>query len=286
MTIEQPIYYRALDHGFCALIDCMGDDRAIDSAARNSVGGVFEHRGDAEIERLIDRLMRDEHTSPFEMVELKFHCAMPIFVARQWIRHRTANVNEFSGRYSVMPALFYQPSPEVICHQSEKNKQGRGKVVDAALAQLVLKECECLNRGARSSYEWMLEHDISRELARVELPLSTYTQWYWKIDLHNLLRFLRLRLHPDAQYEIRVFARIMGAIVADLFPATWRAFSNHILNSVRLSDSAVAAVLASDERSAYNYIFKMLTERIVIDVPDLLELNQVSVNVIRKEWGR
>jgi thymidylate synthase (FAD) len=191
---------------------------------------VSEDRG------LIRYLMRNRHTSPFEMVEFKFHVKLPIFVARQWIRHRTANVNELSGRYSVMKEEFYLPSEDNIRHQAADNKQGR--VSEMAPEDLRRQLVEYLNKSqkdAYESYQGFVEADLARELARIALPLSLYTEWYWKIDLHNLFHFLRLRLDAHAQLEIRVYAEVMADMVKAVCPVAFEAFEDYILNAVSFS---------------------------------------------------
>jgi thymidylate synthase (FAD) len=191
---------------------------------------VNEDRG------LIRYLMRHMHTTPFEMVELKFHCKLPIFVARQWIRHRTANVNEYSGRYSVMKDEFYVPEHDAIHFQSQRNKQGRSAdEVPAELQQRVLDILTGDQRQTFSHYEEMLGGDISRELARINLPLALYTEWYWKIDLHNLFHFLRLRIDPHAQYEIRVYGEAMAEITKKVAPLAWEAFEDYVLKAEKFS---------------------------------------------------
>jgi thymidylate synthase (FAD) len=227
-------YYPVHDHGFVALLDYMGDDKAIENAARQSFGAQFEDRGERETVNIIRYMRGHEHTSPFEMVELKFHCAMPIFVARQWIRHRTANVNEYSGRYSKMPNLFYSPSHEQVCYQSKTNNQGRAEQVSQHDFD-VFKVREKTRRLVAAEYEWALEHDFAREIARIDLPLSTYTQWQWKIDLHNLMHFLWLRVNPAAQWEIRQYALIMAAMVREVAPIAFQAWCDFKLNSVSFS---------------------------------------------------
>lgn len=197
--------FRCLNAGFVRLVDYMGSDEAIVQAARVSYGkgtkAVNEDRS------LIRYLMRHAHTTPFEMVEFKFHIKLPIFVARQWIRHRTANVNEYSGRYSVMKDEFYIPDPDAIHFQNLRNRQGRRTDdVPSELRGRVLQILTTSQKQLYGEYEKMLEEDIARELARINLPLSLYTEWYWKIDLHNLFHFLRLRMDDHAQYEIRVYA--------------------------------------------------------------------------------
>jgi thymidylate synthase (FAD) len=212
----------------------MGGDESIVQAARVSYGkgtkSVNEDRG------LIRYLMRHLHTTPFEMVELKFHCKLPIFVARQWIRHRTANVNEYSGRYSVMKDEFYVPTLEAIHFQSEKNKQGRNEdEVPIEIRQQIIDELLSEQITSYSNYEKFLELNIARELARINLPVSLYTEWYWKIDLHNLFHFLRLRIDEHAQYEIRVYAEMMAEITKCVAPIAYEAFEDYILHSEKFS---------------------------------------------------
>ncbi len=223
---------RVLDKGFVKLVDVMGDDASIVQAARVSYGKGTKTV--SEDEGLIRYLMRHQHTTPFEMVEFKFHCRMPIFVARQWIRHRTANVNEVSARYSEMPDLFYQPAPEICTTQSAQNKQGgTGKQVEGAgevSASFVRTQA-----ATYEEYQHYLEKKMRRELARVNLPVSLYTEWYWKIDLHNLFHFLKLRLDKHAQYEIRVFAEAMASLVKERVPVAWKAFEDYSLNSLPFS---------------------------------------------------
>ena len=226
--------HKCLNAGFVRLVDYMGGDESIVQAARVSYGKgtktVNEDRG------LIRYLMRHMHTTPFEMVELKFHIKLPIFVARQWIRHRTANVNEYSGRYSVMKDEFYVPEHEAIHFQSLKNKQGRrADEVPEDLRKRVLEILTNSQRQLYGEYEKMLEEDIARELARINLPLSLYTEWYWKIDLHNLFHFLRLRIDPHAQYEIRVYGEAMAEITKKVAPFAWEAFEDYALRAEKFS---------------------------------------------------
>ena len=227
------LYFPVLDHGFVALKDYMGGDEAIDEAARNSYGAgtrkVNERRG------LIRTLRRNLHTSPFEMCELKFHCSMPIFVARQWIRHRTASLNEYSGRYSVIPMMFYMPDEEQIRKQSKKNKQGGAGAVEATVAAAAVTRLQQHRVQVSQDYEWMVAEDFARELARIDLPVSTYTQWYWKIDLHNLLHFLGLRCDSHAQFEIRVFADVMAGMVKRVAPLSFEAWIDYFFAGARMS---------------------------------------------------
>ncbi|MFC0341065.1 FAD-dependent thymidylate synthase [Paracoccus niistensis] len=241
--MERHLYvaHPVLDHGLLRVIDYMGDDSAIVQAARVSYG-----RGTKAVsndEGLIRYLMRHWHSTPFEMCEVKFHVKLPVFVARQWIRHRTANVNEYSARYSILDREFYIPAPEQLAAQSTVNNQGRGVVLSGEEAQRVL---DILREDATRSYdhyEDMLSQEgqqgLARELARMNLPANIYTQWYWKTDLHNLFHFLRLRADAHAQYEIRVYAEAMCRIVADWVPLAYAAFEDYRLGGVSLSGKAV-----------------------------------------------
>jgi thymidylate synthase (FAD) len=230
-----------LDHGFVRVVDYMGDDAAIVQAARVSYGKgtrqVSEDRG------LLRYLMRHRHTTPFEMCELKLHVKLPIFVARQWIRHRTANVNEISARYSVLDREFYLPRAEDLAVQSANNKQGRGAALDEAAAARVLALLRRDALQAYATYEELLDdHGLARELARMNLPVSWYTQWYWKIDLHNLLHFLALRIDPHAQHEIRVYGEAIASIVKDWVPHAWEAFEDYRVGGATLSRQMLEVV--------------------------------------------
>lgn len=241
-----------LDHGFVRVIDYMGDDAAVVQAARVSYGrgtrAANEDRG------LIRYLMRHRHSTPFEMCEIKYHVKLPIFIARQWIRHRTANVNEYSARYSILDREFYLPAPEQLAAQSASNRQGRGAVLQGAEAEHVL---HLLRQDAMTTYDHyaeMLNEDeagqpadparqgLARELARMNLTLNTYTQWYWKTDLHNLLHFLSLRADAHAQYEIRVYAEAMMRSLEAWVPAVAEAFRDYRLGAVTLSAQMLAVV--------------------------------------------
>jgi len=215
---------KVLDHGFIRVVDWMGNDAAIVQAARVSYGaGTKTARED---EGLIRYLMRHQHTTPFEMCEIKFHVKLPIFVARQWIRHRTANVNEYSGRYSVMESEFFVPEVEKLAVQSASNRQGREEGgYDPGEGNLILTMLREHGEMAFDAYSTLLQnHDLSRELARTLLPLSTYTEWYWKIDLKNLFHFLNLRTDSHAQWEIRAYAIEMEKIVAEWVPMAYQAW--------------------------------------------------------------
>jgi thymidylate synthase (FAD) len=241
-----------LDHGFVRVIDYMGDDAAIVQAARVSYGrGTRRVSEDAG---LIRYLMRHRHSTPFEMCEIKYHVKLPIFVARQWIRHRTANVNEYSARYSILDREFYLPAPEHLAAQSSVNRQGRGDVLagdEAAHVLDLLREdatrcydhyAEMLNEDASGAARDPSRQGLARELARMNLTLSTYTQWYWKIDLYNLLHFLSLRADAHAQYEIRAYAEAMLATVAAWVPVAHQAFLDYRLGAVTLSAQMLDAV--------------------------------------------
>jgi thymidylate synthase (FAD) len=231
--------FPVLDHGFVRLVDLMGDDSSICQAARVSYGkGTKTVREDRTLLRY---LMRHLHTSPFEMVELKFHIRLPIFIARQWIRHRTANVNEYSGRYSEMTDEFYIPELSQIRTQSEVNKQARSEVeFDRTKAEEITSNMRKSQEESYSEYKSYVDEGVAREIARINLPLSSYTEWYWKIDLHNLFHFLKLRLDHHAQYEIRVYAEVIANILKQILPMSYEAFEDYILNSVTFSSAELS----------------------------------------------
>lgn len=225
---------KCLDHGFVRLVDHMGGDGAIVQAARVSYGKgtkkVSQDRG------LIRYLMRHRHTTPFEMVEFKFHCKMPIFIARQWVRHRTANINEYSLRYSVASDEFYIPGNQDILFQSATNKQGRSiDDVPENLKAKVQKYFMDISKLTYEAYQDMNSAGIARELARGILPVNLYTEWYWKNDLHNIFHFLHLRMDSHAQYEIRVFANAMAEYVKRVAPVAYEAFEDYIVKGLRFS---------------------------------------------------
>ncbi|APO87018.1 MULTISPECIES: FAD-dependent thymidylate synthase [unclassified Marivivens] len=233
-----------LDHGFVRVVDYMGDDAAICQAARVSYGkGTKSVQNDAG---LIRYLMRHWHSTPFEMCEIKLHVKLPVFVARQWIRHRTANVNEYSARYSIMDREFYIPEPDVLAAQSVINNQGRGEVLTGEEAARVLEYLKGDAARCYDHYQEMISQDgqqgLARELARMNLPANIYTQWYWKVDLHNLFHFLRLRADSHAQYEIRVYADEICKIVADWVPAAYQAFEDYRMGGATLSGKALDCV--------------------------------------------
>ena len=233
--------YPVLDHGLVRVIDYMGDDDAIVQAARVSYGAGTKKAQDDN--SLIRYLMRHWHSTPFEMCEIKLHVKLPVFVARQWIRHRTANVNEYSARYSILDKEFYIPDPRNLAAQSKINNQGRGEILEAEDAQRVLEILKNDSDRSYTNYENLLSSDgkpgLARELARMNLPTNIYTQWYWKTDLHNLFNFLRLRADKHAQYEIRVYAEIISQIVEKWVPKSFKAFLDYQMNSIHLSRQAI-----------------------------------------------
>lgn len=253
-ALEEILYeaFPVLDHGFVRVVDYMGDDGAVVQAARVSYGRGT--RKVSEDRALIQYLMRHRHSTPFEMCEIKFHVKLPIFVARQWIRHRTANVNEYSARYSILDNEFYVPAPEQLAAQSAANRQGRGELLEGAEAAEVL---ELLREDAARNYDHytrMLNEredgskidparkGLARELARMNLTLGFYTQWYWKTDLHNLMHFLSLRADPHAQYEIRAYAEVMMGILKRWVPLTADAFEEYRLKATTLSKTGLEVV--------------------------------------------
>ena len=253
-ALEEILYepLPVLDHGFVRVVDYMGDDAAIVQAARVSYGKGT--RQASQDEGLIRYLMRHRHTSPFEMCEIKLHVKLPMFIARQWIRHRTANVNEYSARYSILDKEFYVPAADQLAVQSSINNQGRGEAINRNDAEKILDLMKSDAAQAFNSYEQLINSDadgkpvdaerpaLARELARIGLPLSTYTQWYWKTDLHNLFHFMALRADSHAQYEIRVYADVIRDIANRWVPLASKAFEDYRLHGVELSRDAIEVV--------------------------------------------
>ena len=244
--MEENLYliHKVLDHGFVRVIDYMGNDTSIVQAARVSYGeGTKKSRDDKS---LIFYLMRHWHSTPFEMCEIKLHVKLPVFVARQWIRHRTANVNEYSARYSILDNEFYIPKSENLASQSSSNNQGRGDVLEGEEAKKVIQILKSDSLRSYKSYEKMLSKEnkkgLARELARMNLPTNIYTQWYWKTDLHNLFNFIRLRNDLHAQYEIRVYAEIIADLVKKWVPFAFEAFEQYQLNSSHLSSNGLSCI--------------------------------------------
>jgi thymidylate synthase (FAD) len=262
------VQFDVLDHGFVRVIDYMGNDASVVQAARVSYGAgtkkISEDRG------LLRYLMRHHHSTPFEMAEIKIHVKLPIFVARQWIRHRTASVNEYSARYSIMEDEFYIPEPENLAVQSSDNKQGRGQILNEEQAKKVRELLIDDANRCYKNYEKMIDEDgeiqLARELARMDLTVNSYTQWYWKVNLHNFLNFLRLRIDGHAQYEIRVYAELLLEILKGWCPNTCEAFMDYRVNAVSLS------------AQQWDYIKNIL-------VNNSSELNKMPSNLTKREWN-
>jgi len=226
--VKQPV----LAHGFVVLVDYMGNDAAIVQAARVSYGrGTKTVRDDRGLVRY---LMRHRHTTPFEMVEYKFLVRLPIFVARQWVRHRASSLNEYSARYSVVPDEYEVPLPEEVRHQSTRNRQGRGDALPAEVVERFRSDLDSLSKEAYDAYTRALDAGVARETARLLLPVAFYTQWYWKINLHNLLHFLSLRLDPHAQEEIRLYAAEVAKLARVVCPVAFEAFEEFQVEGVNL----------------------------------------------------
>lgn len=254
---------KCLSDGFVRLVDAMGDDSSVVQAARVSYG-----KGTKSVRRdkgLISYLMKHQHNSPFEMVEFKFHCKMPIFVARQWIRHRTANVNEISGRYSILEDSAWTPAADDIRQQSKINRQGStDEAVPEPASSEILRSFKADQEAAFSHYNEYLKKGVAREIARANLPLSTFTEWYWKIDLHNLFHFLELRMSELAQKEIRVYASAMAEFVKRRCPISWEAFFEYRLKGVRFSGSEI------------EILRNVIKQNWLIDKLEELRLNQLK----------
>jgi thymidylate synthase (FAD) len=253
-SLEEILYepIKVLDHGFIRVVDYMGNDGAVVQAARVSYGKgtkkVSQYQG------LINYLIRHRHTTPFEMCEIKFHVKLPIFVARQWIRHRTASVNEYSARYSILDKEFYIPEPQHVAAQSEINNQGRGKILTGEESEHVLTLLKQDSLQAYNHYQEMLNLDetgqildedrvgLARELARMNLPINYYTKWYWKINLHNLMHFLSLRADAHSQYEIRAYAEIMLEIMRRWVPMSYSAFVEYRQKGAHVSRTGLNVI--------------------------------------------
>jgi thymidylate synthase (FAD) len=243
------LYFPVHDYGFVALKDVMGSDESIEAAARVSYGAGT--RATSDTRNLIRYLVRNRHNSPLEMCEMQFHISMPIFVARQWIRHRTSSLNELSGRYSVMPMAFYTPEREQFTIQAEDNKQGRSTAAMEEQTHFFIEASRAdLRDQMAEHYQNQLDENVARELARIDLPLSMYTQMYFKMDLHNLLHFLSLRLDPHAQYEIRAYAEVIAGMVQRVAPLAYEAWLDYRLcgSSLGLAEMRVLrTLLAADD---------------------------------------
>ena len=233
--------YPVLDKGFVRLVDYFGGDQRIVQSARVSYGeGTKSVSQDGA---LIDYLLRHQHTSPFEHVLMTFHVKMPIFVARQWVRHRTGRMNEVSGRYSIMKDEFYVPAADKVAPQSKDNKQGRAtEAFDKDTADKIISQLEAGQKEAYENYSSLIDDGLAREIARINLPLSLYTEFYWEMDLHNLFHFLKLRLDSHAQYEIRVYAEVMLEMCRKVAPMATESFINHMNEGVNFSGEEMDAL--------------------------------------------
>jgi len=266
-----------LDHGFIRVIDYMGADESIVQAARVSYGsGTKKTRND---EGLIRFLMRHRHTTPFEMCEIKVHVKLPLFVARQWIRHRTASVNEYSARYSRLDNEFYIPAAEHLSAQSTTNRQGRGDVLTGDEAQEVLRVLKEDSARNYANYERMLTADdtqlgLARELARMNLPTNVYTQWYWKINLHNLLHFILLRNDSHAQFEIRCYAAELERVVKTWTPIAWRAYKDYMSDSSTLSARDINLIKRRLKGETVTFESSGLTRREWAELLDIIDLTR------------
>ena len=282
LALEKVLYqpFKVLDKGFIRIVDYMGNDSSIVQAARVSYGkGTKKKSLD---EGLIRYLLRHKHTTPFEMCEIKLHVKLPIFIARQWIRHRTANVNEYSARYSILEDEFYIPKIANLAEQSSSNKQGRGKKINEDLAAKIIKILKDDSTRCYNNYLWMLNENntqgydetrdsLSRELARINLTLNTYTEWYWKIDLHNFMHFLSLRADHHSQFEIRAYADVLIKILKKWVPITYKAFCSYMLNSAELSQEALQVIKELIKGKKVNKDSTTLTNREWEELQQLLK---------------
>ena len=235
-------HYDILDSGYLTLIDVMGTDKDIARSARVSYNNHNSQKTDADDRRLIHYLMKNRHTSPFEMCELKFQVKCPIFIARQWMRHRTWSFNEISGRYTEFDDDFYSPLRSRVKTQSETNKQCSGQDLGEHIQDKVYSIINQTTDDSFEAYKKAIELGCARELSRIVLPLNTYTNFIAKVDLSNLLKFIQLRDHAHAQWEIQEYARALGEVVKDLFPFTWDAFDNYVLNAKTISRNDLEAI--------------------------------------------
>lgn len=282
--IEELLYkpIPVLDKGFVRVVDYMGDDSAIVQAARVSYGrGTKQTNQDRG---LIQYLMRHRHTTPFEMCDIKFHIKLPIFIARQWIRHRTASVNEYSARYSIMSNEFYIPRPEDMAMQSKSNKQGRDNILSPEESEKLLRLLHDDADRCYNHYQEMINEDtngniidednpsLARELARMNLTLNFYTEWYWKINLHNLFHFLSLRADPHAQYEIRVYADAMLEIVKKWVPFAYESFMEYRVNAASFSGNGIKAIKSMLKGDEVTSETSGMSKREWLEFASLLEL--------------
>lgn len=266
---------KCLDKGFVRLIDYMGGDDAIVQAARVSYGVGTKSINDDTA--LIRYLLRHKHTTPFEMCEIKLHIKAPIFVARQWLRHRTANVNEYSARYSLMEHDYYVPEHNNLCYQSKSNKQGRSEIIAEPLNSEIQDTIKEISDISFKAYDEFVSEDINlaKEISRTILPVNVYTQFYWKIDLHNLLHFLKLRADAHAQYEIRVFAESILNIVKEWVPITYQAFVDYAIESHIISSEELALLKKIIKGEQYNLEDFRISKRELSTLKDIFDLKDI-----------
>ncbi len=265
--------FKILDKGFVRVIDYMGGDDSIVQSARVSYGKGTKSTLDDE--SLIRYLMRNKHTTPFEMCEIKFHIKAPIFVARQWLRHRTANVNELSGRYSIMDDDYYIPKISEIKKQSKSNKQGRGESFDVAQSKEIIDILEKTSRNCFNVYDDLIENkDFAKELSRTILPINLYTQFYWKIDLHNLFHFLKLRVDSHAQYEIAEYGRKILDIVKIWTPISYKAFLDYCVNSYTFCEEELNLIRKALDANKLSNLKTSLSKRELENFKQILHINE------------
>lgn len=263
LDVKHPV----LDHGFVSLVDYLGGDQRIAEAAWvSSIDEVeAEKKSEKAIEKIINYMMRERHTSPFEQVELVFRARMPIFVARQWVRHRTASLNEMSGRYRILPSEGYVPELERMGGKGKTNKQGTEGGLDNELKEIIQKRFESGQRVAWEDYAWLTDTGLANELARLNLPLAAYTEWYWKIDLHNFFHFCGLRMHEHAQWEIRQYANKMFELVKEVAPMACEAFEEHRLYAVTFSRTEMKLIRAALD---------------IVELPELVDDMGIELSVV------
>jgi thymidylate synthase (FAD) len=279
-------YFPVLDHGFVSLLDYMGGDVAIERAARCSYTIGQEVRSIDQTKNLIRYLFRHRHTSPFEQVELQFHMGLPIFVMRQLGRHRTSQYNEFSGRYSPMPMMYYTPEPDQVCYQSGDNKQGRSGPVDEFLYNRFASNLVTSRLHDADYYQAALQAGIAKETARIDLPLSTYTFIYWKINLRNLLHLIGLRSDPHAQWEIRVYSDLLAGIARRVCPLAFDAFQDYQLNSISFSQAELRGIRALSHFHVSPLVWDNPPEPIKVEINEVLEEYGIKGREAAEFWAK
>jgi thymidylate synthase (FAD) len=279
-------YFPVLDYGFVALIDYMGGDLAIERAARGSYNVGHEVRDIKDTKRLIRYLFRHHHSTPVESVEVQVHLGMPIFVVRQFIRHRTASASEYSGRYSPMPMIFYRPEPEQVCYQSTNNKQGRSGPVDEETLRLFYQNIGDTRMCLEDDYHMALQAGIARETARIDLPLSTYTYLYWKIDLRNLFHLIGLRSDPHAQWEIRAYSDVLAGIAQRVCPIAFEAFQDYQLGATTFSQAEMRALRALSHFHVSPLVWDNPPEQVKALINEVLADDGISGREATEFWDK